>query len=119
MHLFVSDEKIIAIGVNYLTIVGSAYILFAVSFVSNGIINGAGKTIITMLFSFFSLCVIRIPLAWVLSHTALGITGIWIVIAISFATTTTLSLAYYVSGRWNKQSEVRIASYKAIPLIEK
>lgn len=57
MKLFVNDQKIIDIGANYLAIVGSSYILFAISFVSNGIINGAGKTNITMLFSFF-LCVL-------------------------------------------------------------
>lgn len=104
MHLFVSDQTIIDIGAHYMGIVGSSYILFAVSFVSNGIINGAGKTAVTMLFSFFSLCVIRIPLAWLLSHTAFGLTGIWLVIAISFGTTTILSLVYYFSGRWNKLS---------------
>lgn len=116
MHMFVSDQTIIDIGANYMKIVGSSYILFAISFVSNGVINGAGKPIVPMLFSFLSLCVVRIPLAWLLSKTALGITGIWFVIVLSFATTTILSLAYYYSGRWNNLREVRVGSSGAIPV---
>jgi len=118
MHIFVSDKKIISIGVNYLVIVGSSYILFAISFVSNGIINGSGKTIVTMLFSFISLCLIRIPLAWVLSGTSLGIKGIWIVIAISFAITTAMSLGYYFSGKWKVQTSDQKETFTAILVTE-
>ena len=90
------------IGINYLKIVGACYVVFSIGFVSNGVINGAGHTLVTMMFSFLSLWVFRIPLAWSLSRTGLGITGIWIGIALSFFGFSAVSLGYYLTGRWKK-----------------
>jgi len=71
-------------------------------FISNGVINGAGHTIITMVFSLLSLWVIRVPFSWLLSKTSLGITGIWVAVSLSFAITMIVSLTYYFSGRWKR-----------------
>lgn len=100
MRAFVPDMQVAKVGVDYLRIVGAGYILFSVFYVTNGIINGAGKTLSTMIISFVSLCVIRIPLAGILSHTALGIRGIWIAIVISFAISLLNSFLYYSFGGW-------------------
>ncbi|MCX8130450.1 MAG: MATE family efflux transporter [Clostridia bacterium] len=97
------SRESIDIGVEYLRINGSAYILFAIMFVSNGIINGAGHTITTMIFSLLSLWVVRVPFAWLLSGTALGTRGIWISMITSFGVTMVISLWYYFSGRWKKE----------------
>lgn len=102
LSMFVREPDVLEIGVTYLKVVGGAYIFFAVMFISNGIINGAGHTITTMLFTLLSLWGVRVPLASVLSRTSLGSTGIWIAIVASFATTMTISLLYYFSGRWKK-----------------
>lgn len=88
------------IGISYLRIVGSCYILFALTYVSNGVINGSGHTITTMVYSLFSIWVIRVFLALVLSRTHLGTSGIWLAISISFAVLLAASLVYYYSGRW-------------------
>ncbi|MCX7921912.1 MAG: MATE family efflux transporter [Clostridia bacterium] len=93
-------KDVMDIGVTYLRIVGASYILFAIMFISNGIINGAGHTITTMLFSLTSLWIIRVPLASILSHTQLGLIGIWIAIDASYAVVVSISLLYYFSGRW-------------------
>ncbi|WP_438445045.1 MATE family efflux transporter [Gorillibacterium sp. sgz5001074] len=100
MRIFVREQDVISSGVDYLRIVGAGYLFFIFFYVSNGIINGAGKTVSTLIISFISLCVIRIPLAALLSHTSLGLRGIWAAIVISFAVTTASSLLYYASGRW-------------------
>lgn len=100
MKIFVNEPEVIRIGVSYLKTVGPGYLFFIVFYVSNGIINGAGKTLSTMAISFISLCLIRIPLAAVLSKTGLGIQGIWAAIVISFIVTTFNSLLYYFSKRW-------------------
>ena len=102
MRIFVKEADVINVGIDYLRIVGAGYPFFIIFYVSNGIINGAGKTISTMIISFISLCVIRIPLAGLLSQTSLGIHGIWIAIVISFAITTVNSLIYYTHGKWRK-----------------
>ena len=97
-----NDARVMEVGINYLKIVGACYVVFSIGFVSNGVINGAGHTLVTMMFSFLSLWVFRIPLAWSLSRTGLGITGIWIGIALSFFGFSAVSLGYYLTGRWKK-----------------
>jgi len=95
------------IGVGYLRIVGSCYIFLAIMFISNGVINGAGHTMVTMVFSLLSLWLVRVPAAWLLTRTSLGITGIWMAIALSFVTSIIASLAYYFSGRWKKSTIIK------------
>jgi len=86
-----------------------------VMFISNGVINGAGHTMITMAFSLLSLWLVRVPVSWWLSKTSLGITGIWIAIALSFLATMIVSLIYYFSGRWKKSSIIKGSA--AVPAI--
>ena len=102
MSIFVNDETVIQIGSEYLRVVGVGYLTFIVFNITNGIINGTGKTMATMIISLISLCLIRIPLAAFLSNTELGLRGIWIAIVISFVITTVNSLAYYCLGKWNQ-----------------
>lgn len=102
MSMFVKDKTVIDLGVVYLRMVGPAFLFVALLFVSNGIINGSGHTIITMIFTLVSLWAVRVPVAAWLSHTSLGIRGIWIAICASFCITSIISLSYYASGRWKK-----------------
>lgn len=103
LSMFTQDKIVLDIGATYLRIEGASYILFAVMFVSNGVINGAGHTFTTMLFSLVSLWVVRVPLSAILSRTQMGLTGIWTAIVISFGVVMTVSLVYYFSGRWKKE----------------
>lgn len=102
-----NDAAVMHIGTTYLRITGSCYIFFAIMFISNGVINGAGHTIITMVFTLLALWLVRVPLAWYLSKTGLGIAGIWIAISLSFLITMFISLGYYFSGRWKKSAIVK------------
>ena len=110
------DVAAMDIGVSYLRIVGSCYVFLAVMFVATGVINGAGHTMVTMVFSLFALWLVRVPIAWWLSKTSMGITGIWVAIVVSFAVSMTLSFSYYHSGRWRRS--VVITSAPAIPFID-
>jgi len=110
------DAKVMEIGIAYLHIAGSCYIFFAIMFISNGVINGAGHTIITMIFTLLSLWLVRVPLAWFLSRTSLGTTGIWIAIACSFFVTMLVSLIYYFSGRWKKSAVIKTPA--PVPFVE-
>ncbi len=102
LSMFVHNPVILDIGTGYLRTLGFAYILFAVMFISNGVINGSGRTMVTMAATILSIWLIRVPLAAVLSKTALGIKGIWFAIVIGFAAGLSISLAYYFTGRWKK-----------------
>jgi Na+-driven multidrug efflux pump len=101
------DMDVMDFGVAYLHIVGSCYVFFAIMFISNGIINGAGHTIITMVFSLLSLWIIRVPFSWFLSKNGFGITGIWVAVSLSFFVAMIISLGYYFSGKWNNSSIIK------------
>lgn len=100
LSMFINDPTALHIGANYLRIVGVGYLLFSVFCVSNGIMNGAGHTLTTMIISLAALWVVRVPLSAFLIHTKLGLSGIWISITLSFATNMVISLVLYFSGRW-------------------
>ncbi len=101
------DPHVVDIGVSYLRIVGPCYLFFAIMFVSNGVINGAGHTMVTMVLSLLSQWLMRVPGSWLLSKTSLGVTGIWVAVAISFAVTMLASLLYYISGRWKRSTIIK------------
>jgi Na+-driven multidrug efflux pump len=85
--------------------VGPCYIIFALIFVSSGVVNGAGQTMIPMLVTLISLWAVRVPLALFLSqHTPLRTKGIWLAMAIGFVVTALVNYLYYVSGRWKKSA---------------
>lgn len=109
LRIFTNDALVIDIGAEYLRIVGSCYVFFAIMFVSNGIINGAGHTPITTLISLIGQWVVRVPLAYGLSRHMGDIKGVWIAIATGFAVAMLTSLSYYFSGRWRKPAMKRHA----------
>jgi putative MATE family efflux protein len=105
LSMFIHGPEVLDIGALYLRIVGCSYITLALIFVANGVINGAGQTIITMVFSLLSLWAVRVPLAAYLSRTSLGLLGIWIAVVVSFVLIAAISVAYYYSGRWKKAAQ--------------
>lgn len=107
MKLFVSDEAVIQIGGEYLLIVAGFYIMFSSMFVIGGVMRGAGDTLIPMFITLFSLWIVRIPLAAVLSKY-MGVHGIWWAIPIAWFMGMTLSFIYYRTGRWKKKSVIKI-----------
>lgn len=102
LRFFVKDATVIGLGESYLRIIGGGYLLLAVLFVSNGVINGAGHTFATTFFSLVGLWIVRIPLASYFSHHFHRLEGIWYAMVISFAIGTILSCAYYFMGWWKK-----------------
>ena len=105
LMVFARDSEILDIGSSYLRINAIGYLMFSISFVANGIINGSGKTIITMTISAVSLLALRIPLADFMSQTSLGIKGIWYAILATYMFTSLCSLGYYLSGKYKEKLE--------------
>ena len=114
LRAFLNEPEVIGIGVTYLHIVGFTYVLYAVLFVSNGIINGGGHTLATTVFSVISLWGIRLPLAAILPRYLGDVRGIWYAMLSSVACGMVMSLAYYASGRW-KRSIARGADQPPAP----
>jgi len=99
---FTTDPEVIALGCDYLRIAGPPITFLAVMFVSNGIINGAGHTLTTLVFTLIAIWGLRIPSAIIMSKTALGINGVWLSFGFAFFITMCISLCWYRSGRWKK-----------------
>jgi putative MATE family efflux protein len=106
MSVFTNDQAVIEIGVKYLIIVSSFYIIFSTMFVLNGVMRGAGDTLITMFITLFALWFVRIPASYLLSQ-AMGETGIWWAIPIGWFLGMSLTYGYYLSGRWKTKGVVK------------
>lgn len=106
MRAFTQDEAVIMHGANYLVIVSSFYMIFSTMFVMHGVLRGAGDTLIPMFITLFSLWVIRIPFALVLSKH-FGVNGIWWAIPIGWSMGLAGSLIYYFTGRWKYKGVVK------------
>lgn len=102
MELFTPDIAVIEIGARYLFIVSSFYIFFTTMFVTGGVMRGAGDTLVPMFITLFSLWIIRIPAAWIMSRY-FGVDGIWWSIPIAWFIGMVFSYIYYLKGNWRKK----------------
>lgn len=107
MMMFTKDLSVVEAGKDYLLIVSTFYILFSTMFVYNGILRGAGDTVIPMFITLFALWVIRIPVSFFLAHLY-GPVGIWWGIPIAWAIGAVFSYIYYKLGKWKTKSVVKI-----------
>ncbi len=125
--LFTNTKEVIEIGATYLVIVSSAYIIFSIMFSLNGVLRGAGDTLIPMFITLFSLWIIRIPIANVLSGRMyeillswginvnlpplltgkLGEIGVWLSVPIAWASGAIFSYFYYLTGNWKKKGIIQ------------
>ena len=106
LGIFTQDVEVIAVGYQYLSLVSLFYILFAVMFSLNGVLRGAGDTLIPMFITLLALWGARIPTAYFLSQK-FGVIGIWWAIPIGMVTGVTLSFIYYRTGRYKSKVVVK------------
>jgi putative MATE family efflux protein len=104
--MFTKDPEVIRIGGEYLLIVSAFYLLFTAMFKVNGVLRGAGDTLIPMFITLFSLWIIRVPFAWYFSGV-IGETGIWWSQPASWGVGLALSFGYYLTGRWKRMGVVK------------
>ena len=97
--MFTSEPEVIRIGVQYLVIVSSFYILFSTMFSITGVMRGAGATLVPMFITLFSLWIIRIPIAYFLSDI-FGSKGIWWAIPVAWLFGMIGTSIYYKTGKW-------------------
>jgi len=106
MGMFTKDPEVIRIGAEYLLIVSLFYLLFTAMFKINGVLRGAGDTIIPMFITLFSLWIIRVPFAIYFSGI-FGETGIWWSQPAGWGVGLLLSFGYYLTGRWKKMGVIK------------
>lgn len=105
MRIFTKDIDVVAIGKEYLLIIGGFFIVHGALNVYNGALRGAGDTLFPMITSLVCLWLIRIPLAYYLSSW-LGRNGIWWAIGISITIGLIVTFAYYKIGFWKRRRRI-------------
>ena len=97
MQIFISgtEKEIIAVGVTYLQVEGSFYLLIGLLFLLYGYYRGVGKPGISLLLTGISLG-LRVVLAyWLSAITQIGLIGIWIAIPIGWLVADIVGVVYY------------------------
>ena len=97
------SEMALDTGFQFLAIISPFYFVVAAKLVSDGVLRGAGMMKQFMAATFTDL-VLRVVLAEVLSLTDLGSTGIWISWPIGWTIATILSIIFYKTAKWGKNS---------------
>ena len=85
----------------FLRILSPFYVIISVKLVSDGVLRGA-KRMASFMISTFTDLALRVILAYVLSATVLGSTGIWLSWPIGWIVATLISYIFYKTTRWDQ-----------------
>lgn len=101
MGFFLDNPTELALktGITFLQILAPFYFVVSAKLVADGILRGAGLMKQFMVATFTDL-ILRVVLAFVLSSTALGATGIWCAWPIGWTVATVISVLFYRAGPW-------------------
>ena len=101
MHFFMEDPSELALksGMIFLWILSPFYFVVSAKLVADGILRGAGMMRQFVIATFTDL-ILRVVLAFALSGTALGSTGIWCAWPIGWTVATVMSILFYRTGAW-------------------
>ena len=96
LRLFMDQPTSTAVqtGLTFLRILSPFYFVLSLKLVADGVLRGAGMMNQFMIATFTDL-MLRVVLAIVLSHTALGATGIWCAWPVGWCIATVLSLFFF------------------------
>ena len=98
-------QNIIDTATMYIRLPAFDSLIASIGFCFTGLINGSGRTVITMITSFVSAIAFRVPLAYIFAlGFDLGMFGIGLATAISPIVTVVVGCTYYKSGVWAKKS---------------
>lgn len=100
---FITDPKVVQIGIGYLRILALSQVFMALEIVFEGAFAGAGNTIPPMLVSIPG-SLARIPLAYLLAvHWDLGINGVWWAITLTSIAKGIVLTYWFSRGKWKSK----------------
>ncbi len=108
MSILTDDREVVALGAQYLLIMGLSQIPQQISGTLGGSLRGAGDTVTPMVAAGLGIWGCRIPVAFVLSRR-LGLTGIWWAINLDQYVRLVAVGWRYLGGRWRSQVEEGLA----------
>ena len=108
MNFFMEDatEAALSSGIRFLWVLSPFYFVVSTKLVADGVLRGTGNMRQFMAATFTDL-ILRVLLAFVLSGTALGSTGIWCAWPIGWMVATGISLWFYRKGAWNAEPSIQ------------
>ena len=97
MQIFISSEEteIIQAGVHYLHIEGAFYIGIGILFLLYGYYRAVNQPVMSVILTIASLGT-RVALAYILSATFMGVTGIWLSVPIGWFLADMIGIIYYL-----------------------
>ena len=107
MGIFIDplQTDIIAAGVHYLRIEGACYIGIGILFLLYGYYRAVNQPLMSVILTIASLGT-RVALAYLLSATALGVTGIWLSVPIGWALADIIGIGYYLAKKKGAEQNV-------------
>ena len=104
LGLLIDDGAVISEALPYLRVTACDYLLVALIFPLNGLCNGSGHTLFTMIPSIFSSVIARVPVAVLCARTlGLGLLGVGISTPTGTISAIIICSVYYFSGKWKKK----------------
>ena len=102
MQIFIdpAQTEIITAGVHYLRIEGACYIGIGILFLLYGYYRAVNQPQMSVILTIASLGT-RVALAYLLSATPLGVTGIWVSVPIGWALADAIGIGYYLRKKKN------------------
>ena len=117
LSLFMDNPsaKALETGRLFLRIVCPFYPIVCVKLICDGILKGAGLMKKFMVTTFTDL-ILRVGIAYVLSSTALGVTGIWLSWPIGWSVGTILSVIFYLGCKWTTDEKTLKEDAEAVKI---
>ncbi|HZP95218.1 MAG TPA: MATE family efflux transporter [Candidatus Limnocylindria bacterium] len=101
LGLFTSSDAVVVAGIGALAVIGIGQPAQAAIFAIGGALRGAGDTRYPLAVSLVNWFLVRLPLAYVLAFPlGLGLTGIWMGVAVDYFFRATLLAWRFRSGAW-------------------
>ena len=102
------EEQVIEKGSYFIMVMAPSFGLLGVQQVINGVFNGAGFTLASLLVSVLALWIVRFPLAFILSNqTSLSYEGIWWSFPVSNLIAALVAFFWFREGGWKRRKRVR------------
>jgi len=101
------ETQVIENGALFIKIMAPSFGLLGIQQVINGVFNGAGFTLASMIVSILSLWIIRFPMAYILSNnTGLSYDGIWWSFPISNLIAAIFAFLWFQRGDWKRRGRI-------------
>ncbi len=108
MSLLVDDAGVLSEALPYLRVTAFDYLLVALVFPLNGLCNGSGHTLFTMLPSVFSSVIARVPVAYLCVRAlGMGLAGVGLSTPTGTLSAIIICAVYYKSGKWKKSTVLK------------